>query len=90
MSTYCGPTAVKHIVSKYCLKCAFNQEDVLVGAFSVIVKTDGSFEAVIICIENLSVDNQNVSYPLIICLPNYMTLHVQRMLSTLAARPNRK
>ena len=56
----------------------------------MIVKTDGSFEAVIICIENLSVDNQNVSYPLIICLPNYMTLHVQRMLSTLAAGPNRK
>ena len=68
---------------------AFNQEKALVGALSVIVKTDG-FAAIIICIENLSVDNQNVSYPLIICLPNYMTLHVQRMLSTLAARPNRK
>ena len=62
----------------------------IVGTFSVFVKTDGSFAAIIICIENLSVDNQNVSYPLIICLPNYMTLHVQRMLSTLAARPNRK
>ena len=69
---------------------AFNQEKAPLGAFSVIVKTYGSFEAVIICIENLSVDNQNVSYPLIICLPNYMTLHVQRMLSTLAAGPNRK
>ena len=53
----------------------------------MIVKTNGSFAALI---ENLSVDNQNVSYPLIICLPNYMTLHVQRMLSTVAARPNRK
>ena len=53
----------------------------------MIVKTNGSFAALI---ENLSVDNQNVSYPLIICLSNYMTLHVQRMLSTLAARPNRK
>ena len=58
-----------------------------VGTFSMIVKTNGSFAALI---ENLLVDNQNVSYPLIICLSNYMTLHVQRMLSTLAARPNRK
>ena len=35
---------------EYCLKCestsrCFNQEKVLVGAFSVIVKTDGSFAA---------------------------------------------
>ena len=36
MSTYCGVnTNVKAVVA------AFNQEKVLVGAFSVILKTDG-------------------------------------------------
>ena len=29
---------------------AFNQEKALVGAFSVIVKTDGSFEALIVLV----------------------------------------
>ena len=48
MACYRGLTSVQHSILKVkALDSTFNQEKALVGAFSVIVKTDGSFAALL-------------------------------------------
>ena len=43
----CLAKCLNSVLNLEALECAFNQEKALIGAFSVIVKTDGSFEALV-------------------------------------------